>query len=161
VVEEALMGVAIRANPLTIDDLLVVARSGLRRLDPLLAWRAVRGGAVLVDTRPEWQRRADGEIPGAIVIERNHLEWRCDPSSSARVPEAIDHQVAWIVCCDEGYSSSLGAASLRALGLHQATDLIGGFQAWRAAGLPVTRPARPSRPRLPRPCHDHLNGEAS
>jgi rhodanese-related sulfurtransferase len=61
------------------------------------------------------------EIPGAIVIERNHLEWRCDPSSPARIPEATDHQVAWIVCCDEGYSSSLAAASLRALGLHQAT----------------------------------------
>ena len=134
--------------PATIDDLLIEARGGLARLDPAAAFRAIRGGAVLIDTRPEWQRRADGEIPGAIVIERNHLEWRCDPSSPARVAEAADHQVAWIVCCDEGYSSSLAAASLQALGLSNATDVIGGFRAWRAAGLPVTRPAKPARPRL-------------
>ena len=85
------------------------------------------------------------------MIERNHLEWRCDPSSPARVAEAADHQVAWIVCCDEGYSSSLAAASLQALGLSKATDVMGGFQAWRAAGLPVTRPAKPTRPRLAGP----------
>ena len=137
--------------PATIDDLLIEARGGLARLDPAAAFRAIRGGAVLIDTRPEWQRRADGEIPGAIVIERNHLEWRCDPSSPARVAEAADHQVAWIICCDEGYSSSLAAASLQALGLSKATDVMGGFQAWRAAGLPVTRPAKPGRPRLAGP----------
>jgi rhodanese-related sulfurtransferase len=137
--------------PATIDDLLIEARSGLARLDPRAAFRAIRDGAVLIDTRPEWQRRADGEIPGALVIERNHLEWRCDPSSPARVPEAADHQVAWIVCCDEGYSSSLAAASLQALGLSNATDVIGGFRAWRAAGLPVARPAKPSRPPLAEP----------
>jgi rhodanese-related sulfurtransferase len=136
------------AAPATIDDLLIQARGGLARLDPRAALQAIRGGAVLIDTRPEWQRRADGEIPGALVIERNHLEWRCDPSSPARVPEAIDHQVAWIICCDEGYSSSLAAASLQALGLSNATDVIGGFQAWRASGLPVARPAKPGRPRL-------------
>jgi len=124
--------------PATIEDLLIEARRGLARLD-------------LIDTRPEWQRRADGEIPGAIVIERNHLEWRCDPASPARVAEAADHQVAWIICCDQGYSSSLAAASLQALGLSNATDVTGGFQAWRAAGLPVARPATPSRPRLARP----------
>jgi rhodanese-related sulfurtransferase len=134
--------------PATIDDLLIEARSGLARLDPRAAFRAIRDGAVLIDTRPEWQRRADGEIPGALVIERNHLEWRCDPSSPARVPEAADHQVAWIVCCDEGYSSSLAAASLQALGLSNATDVIGGFRAWRAAGLPVARPAKPSPSRV-------------
>ena len=134
--------------PATIDDLLIEARGGLARLHPVAALRAMRGGAVLIDTRPEWQRRADGEIPGAIVIERNHLEWRCDPSSPARVAEAADDQVAWIICCDEGYSSSLAAASLQALGLSKATDVTGCFQAWRAAGLPVTRPAKPSRPRL-------------
>jgi len=133
--------------PATIEDLLIEARRGLARLDPATAFRATRGGAVLIDTRPEWQRRAVGEIPGAIVIERNHLEWRCDPSSAARVAEAADHQVAWIICCDEGYSSSLAAASLQALGLSNATDVIGGFRAWRAAGLPVTRPAKPTRPR--------------
>ena len=134
--------------PATIEDLLIEARRGLARLDPATAFRATRGGAVLIDTRPEWQRRADGEIPGAIVIERNHLEWRCDPASPARVAEAADHQVAWIICCDQGYSSSLAAASLQALGLSNATDVTGGFQAWRAAGLPVTRPAKPTRPRL-------------
>ena len=85
------------------------------------------------------------------MIERNHLEWRCDPSCPARVAEAADHQVAWIICCDEGYSSSLAAASLQALGLRNATDVIGGFQAWRAAGLPVPSPAQPARPRLARP----------
>lgn len=139
------------AAPATIDDLLIQARDGLARLGPVAAFRAIRGGAVLIDTRPEWQRRADGEIPGAIVIERNHLEWRCDPASPTRVAEATDHQVAWIVCCDQGYSSSLAAASLQALGLRNATDVTGGFQAWRDAGLPVARPATPSRPRLAGP----------
>ncbi len=132
------MGVMVRAVPPTVGDLLASARSGLCRLGPALAFRA------------EWQRRADGEIPGAIVVERNHLEWRCDPACQGRLAEAVDHEVAWIVCCDEGYSSSLAAASLQALGLRRAADLIGGFQAWRAAGLPVTAPGRPSRPRLPR-----------
>jgi rhodanese-related sulfurtransferase len=134
--------------PRTVGDLLAEARSGLRRLSPAEAMRAVRRGAILVDTRPEWQRRADGDIPGAVVVERNHLEWRCDPASPARVPEATDHEVAWIVCCDEGYSSSLAAASLQALGMHRATDVIGGFRAWRAAGLPVTAVPGTARPRL-------------
>src|SRR6516162_4143850 len=131
------------AAPATIDDLLIEVRGGLARLHPVAAFRATRGGAVLIDTRPEWQRRADGEIPGAIVIERNHLEWRCDPSSPARVPEAAGYDVTWIVCCDEGYSSSIAAASLQALGLSNATDVTGGFRAWRAAGLPVVKSAEP------------------
>ena len=131
----------------TVDGLLAQARSGLARLSPAAAYQAMRSGAILIDTRPEWQRRMAGEIPGAIVIERNHLEWRCDPASPARIPEATSRDVTWIVCCDEGYSSSLAAASLQALALSNATDVIGGFQAWRAAGLPVTRPATPSRPR--------------
>ena len=76
-------------------------------------------------------------IPGALVIERNHLEWRLDPASDARIPEAVGHDIEVIVVCDEGYSSSLAAASLQDLGLHRATDLDGGFQAWKAAGLPV------------------------
>jgi len=137
------------AIPPTIDDLLIQARSGLARLDPALAQSAVEEGAILIDTRPGFQRRADGEIPGAIIIERNHLEWRCDPASPSRIPEATCHQVRWIICCDQGYSSSLAAASLQALGLSRATDVIGGFQAWRAAGLPVATPGQPSRPRLP------------
>lgn len=134
--------------PRTAGELLAEARSGLHRLSPVAAMRAIRRGAILVDTRPEWQRRADGDIPGAVVIERNHLEWRCDPASPARVPEATGHDVTWIVCCDEGYSSSLAAASLQAMGLHRATDVIGGFRAWRAAGLPVTAVPGTARPRL-------------
>jgi rhodanese-related sulfurtransferase len=123
---------------MTIEHLLAAARAGLRRLDPAEAAEAVRAGARLVDTRPEFQRQADGEIPGAIVIERNHLEWRLDPTSAGRIPEATGHDVAWIVLCNEGYSSSLAAASLQRLGLRHATDVIGGFQAWKAAGLPIT-----------------------
>jgi rhodanese-related sulfurtransferase len=124
---------------MTIERALASARAGLRRLEPAEAADAVRAGARLVDTRPEFQRRADGEIPGAIVIERNHLEWRLDPTSAGRIPEACDHDIVWIVLCDEGYSSSLAAASLQRLGLRNATDVIGGFQAWKAAGLPITR----------------------
>jgi rhodanese-related sulfurtransferase len=123
----------------TIDDLLTAARARLDRVDPQQAATAAAAGARLVDTRPQWQRAEEGEIPGALVIERNHLEWRLDPTSSAKIPEAVDHDVAWIVFCSAGYSSSLAAASLQDLGLHRATDLDGGFRAWQAAGLPTTR----------------------
>jgi rhodanese-related sulfurtransferase len=133
-------------QPATIEQLLAAARAGLRRLDPAEAGQAARAGARLVDIRPESQRRADGEIPGAIVIERNHLEWRLDPTSAGRIPEATDHDIAWIVLCDEGYSSSLAAASLQRLGLRNATDVTGGFHAWKAAGLPMS-----PRPPAPRP----------
>ena len=131
-----------------IDTALAAAQAGLDRLTPAQAWGAAQDGAVLVDIRPEFQRRADGEVPGAIVIERVHLEWRCDPTSYARIPEATGSDVRWIVVCDEGYSSSLAAASLRGLGLRYATDVIDGFRAWRAAGLPVVRPSQPTPPRL-------------
>lgn len=94
-------------------------------------------GAVLVDTRPVEERRRDGEIPGAIVVDRNVLEWRLDPTSPDRIPEAMDARVRVILICNEGFSSSLAAASLKDLGLVNATDVIGGFQAWKAAGLPV------------------------
>ncbi|MFD5321453.1 rhodanese-like domain-containing protein [Streptomyces sp. NPDC127098] len=124
-----------------IDDHLAAARATLDRLTPTEAHAEWLAGAVLVDTRPEFQRAASGTIPGALLIERNHLEWRCDPSSGASVPEAVDRDVRWIVFCDEGYASSLAAASLRAVGLPRATDLAGGFQAWRQAGLPTTPPA--------------------
>ncbi len=123
---------------MTIDEVLRHARAGLQRMTAAQAWAALDAGAILVDIRPEFQRRTAGEIPGAIVIERVHLEWRCDPASPARVPEAIHHDVRWIICCDEGYSSSLAAASLQTLGLHRATDIIDGFRAWRAAGLPCS-----------------------
>src|SRR5262245_37323175 len=109
-------------------------------MSPEEAARAFADGALLVDTRPVAQRTEQGEIPGALMIERNVLEWRLDPTSSARIPEVSDHDALVIVVCAEGYSSSLAAASLQDLGLHRATDLIGGFLAWRAAGLPV-RPA--------------------
>jgi rhodanese-related sulfurtransferase len=121
----------------SIDDLLDEARARLRRVGPAEAAHAVERGALLVDIRPQWQRDTDGEIPGALLIERNHLEWRLDPSSDARIPEAVDHDIEIVIVCSEGYSSSLAAASLQDLGLHRATDLDGGFLAWRAAGLPT------------------------
>ena len=121
----------------SVDELLADARSRLRRLTPGQADAEVASGVGLVDIRPFAQRVAEGEIPGALVIERNHLEWRLDPTSDARIPEAVDHDVEIIVVCSEGYSSSLAAASLQDLGLHRATDLDGGFHAWRAAGLPT------------------------
>ncbi|TDC20890.1 sulfurtransferase [Streptomyces sp. 8K308] len=123
-----------------IDSHLAAVRSTFDRLTPAEAHAEWRAGAVLVDTRPEFQRAASGTIPGALLIERNHLEWRCDPSSGAAVPEAVDRDVRWIVFCDEGYASSLAAASLRAVGLRRAIDLAGGYQAWRRAGLPTTTP---------------------
>ncbi len=121
----------------TVDDLLADARSRLRRLDPAETEMAMRDGALLVDIRPETQRSADGGVPEAIWLERNVLEWRCDPDSGARDPRVggLDRQV--VVMCNEGYTSSLAAATLQQLGFSRATDLDGGFQAWRAAGLPV------------------------
>jgi rhodanese-related sulfurtransferase len=123
----------------TVDELLAAARARLDRPDPQRAAELVAAGAILVDTRPGWQRAEEGELPGALVIERNHLEWRLDPTSTARIPEAVDHDVTWIVVCSEGYSSSLAAASLQDLGLRNATDLAGGYRAWKASGLPVAR----------------------
>jgi rhodanese-related sulfurtransferase len=122
----------------TIDELLAEARSRISRLDPLAAAKAVEAGAALIDIRPEFQRRADGEIPGAFVIDRNVLEWRLDPASDHRVPEIAKRDRLIVVLCNEGYASSLAAATLRDLGL-QAADVIGGFGAWVAAELP-TRP---------------------
>jgi rhodanese-related sulfurtransferase len=123
-----------------VNALLEKARARLDRPDPRRAVAMVERGAYLVDTRPEWQRAQEGELPGALVIERNHLEWRLDPTSDARIPQAVDHDVTWIVVCSEGYSSSLAAASLQDLGLHNATDLDGGYRAWKAAGLRGTLP---------------------
>jgi rhodanese-related sulfurtransferase len=125
------------AGARSIDDVLAAARARLSRMSPGQASDAARDGAVLVDIRPAAQRAAEGEIPGATIIERNVLEWRLDPASDARLPIAsYDLQV--IVFCSEGYTSSLAAAALQELGLHRATDLAGGFRAWEAAGLPVT-----------------------
>ena len=121
----------------TIADVLAAARARLTRLEPADAAAAVREGARLVDIRPGWQRLAEGTVPGAVVIERNHLEWRLDPASDARVDEAVDHDVAWVVLCSEGYTSSLAAAALQDLGIHRATDVVGGYRAWADAGLPT------------------------
>lgn len=115
---------------MTIEEMLAAARARLDRPDPRRAAAMVARGAYLVDTRPGWQRAEEGEIDGAMVIERNHVEWRLDPTSDARIPEAVDHDVTWILFCSEGYSSSLAAASLQDLGLRNATDLDGGYRAW-------------------------------
>lgn len=121
----------------SIDEILQAARQRLHRLDPVAARDAMRDGAILVDTRPQALRQAQGSVPGALVVERNVLEWRFDPRSDARLPEATGYDVHLIIMCSEGYASSLAAASLQDLGLHNATDLIGGFLAWAKAGLAV------------------------
>ena len=122
-----------------VDALLARARAGMRRLDPYETRAAVAAGALLIDTRTDRQRARQGDLPGAIVIDRTVLEWRLDPASASRIPEATGYDVRVVVVCRQGYSSSLAAASLRALGLHRATDLIGGVEAWLAAGLLTTR----------------------
>ncbi|MFJ3299160.1 rhodanese-like domain-containing protein [Streptomyces bacillaris] len=123
-----------------IDELLERVRAGYERIGPQEAAAAATDGALLVDIRYAALRERDGLIPGALVVERNELEWRLDPQGSHRAAEAVSHDLRVVVICNEGYASSLAVASLRRLGLHRATDLIGGFQAWRAAGLPVTSP---------------------
>ncbi len=120
-----------------IDEILEAARTRLTRLDPYAVDEAMRNGAVLVDIRPAAQRAEHGEIPGAIVIERNVLEWRLDPRSDARLSFANSYDLQVIITCQEGYTSSLAAAALQDLGLSRATDLAGGFAAWEAAGLPT------------------------
>lgn len=125
----------------SVDDLLADARSHITRLTPVDAASATELGALLVDIRPEWQRAQIGEIPGAFVIERNHLEWRLHPESDARIPEAQRGQ-RWIIVCTEGYASSLAAASLESLGV-PAADVDGGFIAWRDAGLPTSATVTP------------------
>ncbi|WP_406174158.1 rhodanese-like domain-containing protein [Streptomyces sp. NBC_00996] len=126
-------------RPVGIDELLKQVREGLDRVEAKEAYEAAQAGEVLlVDTRYAALRERDGLIPGALVVERNELEWRLDPQGSHRSPEATSHDLRVVVFCNEGYASSLAAASLRQLGLRGATDLVGGFQAWKAAGFPVT-----------------------
>jgi rhodanese-related sulfurtransferase len=122
----------------TIADLLAEARSRLDRLSPVQVCSAAAEGAVLVDIRPAAQRASEGEIPGALIVERNVLEWRFDPTSEARLP-ITRYDLRVIVICSEGYTSSLAAAALVELGISRATDLEGGFQAWAAAGLPTRK----------------------
>jgi rhodanese-related sulfurtransferase len=122
----------------TIDDLLAEARTRIVRVTPHEAAARVAAGAYLVDIRPAAQRAREGEVPGSLIVERNVLEWRFDPASEARLAVATGYDVDVIVLCSEGYTSSLAADALRALGLHRATDVIGGFLAWERAGLPTT-----------------------
>jgi len=119
----------------SVEELLADARSRLDRLPPEEAAAAIAAGAGLVDIRPAWQRAEAGEIPGALVVERNHLEWRLHPASESRLPQASAGR-KWVVVCTEGYTSSLAADALNSIGV-AATDVIGGFAAWRAAGLPT------------------------
>jgi rhodanese-related sulfurtransferase len=121
-----------------IDQMLDRSRARLRRLAADEVPAALDRGAFLVDIRPQAQRTSEGEVPEALkalVIERNVLEWRCDPTSDARLPQAVGDGVEWVILCSEGYTSSLAAAALQDLGLHRATDVVGGYQALAAAGL--------------------------
>lgn len=118
-----------------IDDVLAAARSRLRRLEAHEVPAALDRGALLVDIRPAAQRAAEGAVPGALLIERNVLEWRADPTSEARLPQATGDDVEWVILCSEGYTSSLAAAALQDLGLHRATDVVGGYHALAAASL--------------------------
>jgi rhodanese-related sulfurtransferase len=125
-----------------VDELLEDARSRLTRVGPREAADLLAEGALLVDIRPIWQRTETGEVPGSVVVERNHLEWRLDPSSDVRVPQARAGQ-RWVVICTEGYTSSLAADALNSIGV-PATDVIGGFAAWQEAGLPTVAGGTPA-----------------
>ncbi len=125
-------------RPHTIDELLARARKRLVRIEAVQAAAELARGALIVDTRPADQRAECGEISGATVIDRNVLEWRLDPASPSRIDAVTGYDIRVIVICNEGYSSSLVAATLQDLGLVNATDVIGGFQAWKAAGMPAT-----------------------
>lgn len=118
-----------------VDDLLAAARARIDRLEAADVPAALDRGAVLVDIRPAALRAAEGDVGRALVIERNYLEWRCDPTSDARIPEATGDDVEWVILCSEGYTSSLAAAALVDLGLSKATDVAGGFQALKSTGV--------------------------
>jgi rhodanese-related sulfurtransferase len=128
------------AGRITVDQLLSEARRGLERLEPRAAAAAISTGALLVDIRSELQRKRDGLVPGALLVARNVLEWRCDPACPSCDERLADLDRQLILMCDEGYQSSLAAATLQRLGFRWATDMDGGFQAWRDAGLPVSPP---------------------
>ena len=134
-----------RTGGLSIEQVLSAARARLRRLSPDEAHEAVSATeAILVDIRPDGQRAIEGSIEGALIVERNVLEWRFDPASHSRLPIATNHDLQVIVFCSEGYASSLAAVALQDLGLSHATDMVGGFQAWRATGLPIVLPSMAS-----------------
>jgi rhodanese-related sulfurtransferase len=125
------------AGARTIDELLETVRGRIDRIEPRAVPARLAAGALLVDTRPVEQRERDGEVPGAVVVDRNVLEWRLDPASPWRIPEVTGYDLEVIILCNQGYSSSLVADTLRSLGLSRAVDVIGGFEAWAALGLPV------------------------
>ena len=135
---------------MTVEEMLDQARSRLERVGPHEAATEQSDGALLIDIRPEAQRRVEGEIPGAKVIERNVLEWRLAPESAWRISEVDGADTRVIVVCSEGYTSSLAAAALQDLGLRRATDLDGGYWAWAKAGLPVITDAQPAPEKAPR-----------
>jgi rhodanese-related sulfurtransferase len=126
-----------RSAPSTVEDVLAAARADLVRLTPVDAHVAICGGALLVDIRSDRQRATDGVIPGAHVVERNVLEWRLDPACRHRDPLLGRRDARLVLICDEGYQSSLAAASVQRFGRRAISDVVGGFRAWRAAGLPV------------------------
>ena len=127
-------------RPGALDAVLAGAQARYERLSPARAWAAMQAGALLVDTRPADQRRRDGEVPGAVVVGRNVLEWRLDPDGAWRMPEATGRHQQVVLLCDEGCSTQLAVVSLLDLGLVGATDVIGGMQAWLADGLPTAPP---------------------
>ena len=131
---------------MNVDQLLERARARLVRVEAARAAEELAAGALLVDIRPADQRAAQGEIPGATVIDRNVLEWRLDPASKWHVPSVDSHDARIILICAQGFQSSLAAANLQEMGMIEATDVIGGFEAWAAAGLP-TQPADPGNTR--------------
>ena len=132
--------------PTSVEQLLSDARAQLRRLTPEDAHAAMGDGATLVDIRSDSQREADGVIPGAVFVPRNVLEWRLDPACPHREAALGRTDARIVLLCDEGYQSSLAAATVRGFGVAAATDVIGGFRAWRRAGLPVVRQFRPADP---------------
>lgn len=129
-----------------IDDLLETARARIQRLTPEEARDAIAAGGVILDTRTYEQRRTDGVIPGATVMNRNIVEWRVDPTSGWEDPDVVARTGPVIVMCDEGFASSLAAATLVDLGIDDAADMIGGYQAWKEAGLPTEPAPPPGRP---------------
>jgi rhodanese-related sulfurtransferase len=148
-------------NRTTVHDLLDAARSRYTRIDAVAAYRAATDGALLIDTRDGDQRRRDGLIPGALIIDRTVLEWRVDPASGATHPEIPGLDARMILICDQGYSSSLAVAGLLDLGATDVTDVIGGFQAWRAAGLPVEPAGQPADDETCAVCGGRVTGMAS
>jgi rhodanese-related sulfurtransferase len=130
------------AGARSIEELLEDVRGRIDRIEPRAVPARLSAGALLVDTRPVEQRERDGEVPGAVVVDRNVLEWRLDPASPWRIPEVTGYDLEVIVLCNQGFSSSLVADTLRTLGLRRAADVVGGFEAWAALGLPVVRARR-------------------